>query len=143
MTPLLDVNVLVALAWPTHLHHDTAVDWFISRNGEPWATTSVVQLGFIRVCSNQRVLDDARSPREAASVMRALTEMTGHEFWIDDVEPAHAQSSDRAGFTGHQQVTDVHLLSLAERHDGCVVTFDKAMAVLSTDPQRVHILESN
>lgn len=142
MTPLLDVNVLVALAWPTHLHHGAAVDWFTSRNGEPWATTPVVQLGFIRVSSNQRVLADARSPREAASVMLALTEVAGHEFWVDDVEPAHAQSSDHRRINGYQQVTDAHLLALAEWHDGCVATFDKAMASLAVDPRRIHILES-
>ena len=140
MTPLLDVNVLVALAWPTHVHHGAAVDWFTSRQGAPWATTPVVQLGFIRVSSNRRILPDARSPHEAASVMRALASVEGHVFWIDDVDPSQALSSGPERLTGYRQVTDAHLIALAERHDGCVATFDKAMALLADDAQRVLVL---
>ncbi len=31
MVALLDVNVIVALAWPNHVHHESAHRWF-SRN---------------------------------------------------------------------------------------------------------------
>ena len=31
MTALLDVDVLVALAWPNHVHHDPARAWFKDR----------------------------------------------------------------------------------------------------------------
>ena len=48
--------MLVALAWPTHVHHETAVDWFTSRRGRPWATAAIVQMGFISVSSNRRIL---------------------------------------------------------------------------------------
>lgn len=143
VTPLLDVNVLVALAWPTHVHHDTAVDWFTSRGGRPWATAAIVQLGFIRVSSNRRILPDARSPGEAAAVLRALTGVEGHEFWIDDVEPARAEWAQQDRLTGYQQVTDAHLLALAERHDGCLATFDRQLPALTSDPSRVNLLEPN
>ena len=141
VTPLLDVNVLVALAWPTHVHHETAVDWFTSRRGRPWATAAIVQLGFIRVSSNRRILPDARSPGEAAAVLRALTGVEGHEFWIDDVEPTRSGWAQQDRLTGYQQVTDAHLLALAERHGGCVATFDRQLATLAPDTSRVHLLE--
>ena len=31
MVALLDVNVLVALAWPNHVHHTQAHRWFSAR----------------------------------------------------------------------------------------------------------------
>ncbi len=140
VTPLLDVNVLIALAWPTHLHHEAAVAWFMARSGQAWATTPVTQLGFVRVSSNRRVLPDARSPSEAAAVLRAMTASAGHEFWPDDLEPAQSPWTRNDRLTGHQQVTDAHMLALADRHSGCVATFDQALASLASDPSRVHLL---
>lgn len=140
VTPLLDVNVLIALSWPTHLHHPDAVAWFTARGSTPWATTTITQLGFIRVSSNRSVLPDARSPSEAAAVLRALTELEGHEYWPDDLEPAQSPQMHSERIIGHRQVTDAHLLALAQRHDGCVATFDRAMATLAQDTRRVHVL---
>ena len=38
MTALLDVNVLIALAWPNHVHHVAARAWFEEHREEGWAT---------------------------------------------------------------------------------------------------------
>ena len=38
MTALLDVNVLMALAWPNHVHHAPARSWFNARRKSGWAT---------------------------------------------------------------------------------------------------------
>jgi uncharacterized protein len=51
---LLDVNVLVALTWPTHIHHLAARSWFDATGGAGWATCPVTQLGFVRVSSNPK-----------------------------------------------------------------------------------------
>ena len=34
---LLDVNLLIALVWPTHRHHAPAHRWFESRDKTGWA----------------------------------------------------------------------------------------------------------
>lgn len=36
MTMLLDVNVLVALAWPNHVHHVSARRWFAAEAAQGW-----------------------------------------------------------------------------------------------------------
>jgi len=46
---LLDVNVLVALAWPTHLHHEPAHHWFHRRRINGWATCTLTQIAFVRL----------------------------------------------------------------------------------------------
>ena len=140
MTPLLDVNVLVALAWSTHVHHHRAVDWFSHRAPAAWATAPVTQAGFIRVSSNRKVLPDARSPREAAAVLRAITDLAGHELWPDDLDLARAPEVRFERLTGYRQVTDAHLLALAVRHAGRLVTFDAAVAELADRPDRVVVL---
>jgi predicted nucleic acid-binding protein len=48
---LLDVNVLLALAWPNHQFHAAALRELQPRRGR-WATCALTQLGFIRLSSN-------------------------------------------------------------------------------------------
>ena len=49
---LLDVNVLIALAWDDHVHHDRAHAWFRRLANESFATCNVTQSGFVRVSLN-------------------------------------------------------------------------------------------
>ncbi len=128
---LLDVNVLVALAWPNHVHHWAASRWFIDAHRDGWATCPVTESGFIRVSSNRRVIPDARSPREAAEVFRQMRQIEGHVFWPDDVQLASAPEVDVGRIQGYRQVTDVHLLVLAARNGGRLVSFDSALPDLS------------
>src|SRR2546425_13108367 len=109
MAALLDVNVLVALAWPNHVHHGTVVQWFLEHRAEGWATSSVTQSGFIRVSSNRRVIPEAKTPAAAISLLRQLTEGEGHTFWVDDVSLCRSKHIDPARIVGHHQVTDAHL----------------------------------
>ena len=55
---LLDVNVLVALFFPDHVHHDLAHDWFADHRHEGWATCPLTENGFVRVAC-QQPSDDA------------------------------------------------------------------------------------
>ena len=59
---LLDVNVLVALFEPEHIHHETAHDWFADESSHGWATCPVTENGFVRVLAN---------PARGASTVRA------------------------------------------------------------------------
>jgi predicted nucleic acid-binding protein len=52
----LDVNLLVALAWPNDVHHVQAHRWFGARRPLGWAPCSIVEPGFVRVSSNARAL---------------------------------------------------------------------------------------
>ena len=49
---LLDVNVLVALFDPDHVHHDLAHDWFADHRSRGWATCPITENGVIRVLAN-------------------------------------------------------------------------------------------
>ena len=57
MVTLLDVNVLIALAWANHQHHDAAHHWFASQRSGPWATCPLTQVAFVRISANPRIVD--------------------------------------------------------------------------------------
>lgn len=136
---LLDVNVLVAIAWPQHVHHRHARDWFSHLSDRSWATAPITEAGFIRVSSNPRVIADARTPAEAAAFLLALRGAGSWEFWVDDIQVSTALS----GVTGYRQVTDAHLLQLAHDRGGAVATFDAGLARLADERgQTVELLPS-
>jgi uncharacterized protein len=140
---LPDVNVLVALAWPSHIHHRLAADWFGSPAAKPWATCPFTQSGFIRVSSNPGIVDPAVSPAEARAVLRQLTGLQQHQFWANDLD----FMGDDLPFElvmGHRQVTDAYLLGQAIARDGRLVTLDRGIPDLlpaaSSHRQRIVLL---
>lgn len=130
MVALLDVNLLIALAWPNHVQHRAAHLWFKGRSDRGWATCSIVELGFVRVSSNARVVPAAVSPQDAMALLRRITALPHHRFWLDDLRFAESPHVARARVVGHQQVTDAHLAGLALRHGGCLATFDRGIRSL-------------
>lgn len=124
MVGLLDVNVLVALAWPNHIHHVPALAWFRRHASGGWATSSITETGFVRVSSNHAALPDARPPLETAALLRRMTALPHHVFWNDDLHFADSPFVALDKLVGYRQITDAHLLGLAIRRRGRLVTFD-------------------
>ena len=124
---LLDVNVLVALAWDSHVHHVVARDWFRVSSGAGWATCSTTENGFLRVSSNRRVLPAPVDVADARAVLVAIRTVGDHQFLVDDVSPL---DPDVPPVRGHRQITDAHLLTVARRAGHRLVTFDRALGEL-------------
>lgn len=132
MTDLLDVNLLISLAWPNHVHHEKARAWFAARAGQPWATTPVTESGFVRVSSNRSAIPTAVTPAEATAVLARIRDVAGHTFLPDDVELVTGDDQALAGrLVGHRQVTDAHLLALARRHGARLATLDRAIGSMA------------
>ncbi len=134
---LLDVNVLVALLWPSHVHHDKAHEWFAEHAAEGWATCPLTQLGFVRLSSNPGIIPEAVSAQQAAKLLRHNTGHQHHVFWPDDIPLADPQIPV-SQIMGHQQLTDAYLLGLAIQNGGKLVTLDASISFLlpSQDPRR-------
>lgn len=127
MSALLDVNVLIALGWPNHLHHAAARAWFTRYAGKGWATTPITETGFVRISSNRKVMQVSATPATAIAQLTAMTALRGHTFWPDDVALVVGSQGERAAVRSHRDVTDRHLLALAARYGGRLVTFDTAL----------------
>jgi len=134
---LLDVNVLIALAWPNHVHHARARAWFESPERGGWATTPLTESGFVRVSSNRAAVATATTPGLAIQLLEQLTALEGHEFWVDDIALVDGGRGSQGLIRSHRDVTDAHLLALAERHGGRLVTFDTGIGRLlgARDPE--------
>ena len=141
MVPLLDVNTLVALAWPNHVHHRAAHRWFGARSDSSWATCPLTQSGFVRVSASPRATSEARSPQECVLLLRRILALPGHQFWTDDISLAGETKLNLELLVGYRQVTDAHLLALAIRRGGCLATFDRGLRhLLPADGASEHLL---
>lgn len=129
-TALLDINILTALLWPAHEHHDIAHGWFRSR-AAGWATCSLTQLGFVRIVSNPTFSLDALAPREAVALLAENLAHPRHEFWTETLQVPAALGNVAAELRGYRQLTDAYLLALAARRKGVLATFDRGLRVLA------------
>ena len=137
MTGLLDVNFLIALAWPSHIHHQIAKDWFEENHNDGWATCPFTQAGFVRLSSSPKVIEDAVTPKEAIALLSQIVKMKGHHFWNQDFGIMDKQVPTQH-ISGHRQVTDVFLLATAIRHKGQLVTLDYTIPHLLPKNSKLH-----
>ena len=129
---LLDVNVLLAAAWPKHIHHAVVSSWIRHHAASGLATCTVTQLGFVRLSCNPRFSPDAVSPGEAHAILAQITASKWHHFWADPpvglIHPAMAAALAKSLTTHH--VTDGYLAGLAKYHGGKLVTLDQPLVRL-------------
>jgi hypothetical protein len=140
---LLDVNVLVALFDPDHVHHEVAHDWFADRGRAGWATCPVTESGFVRVLSSPRYAGTLTRAADLADRLRRFCASGGHVFWADEVSLLDRSLFDLAKVAGHRQLTDVYLLALARARGGRLATFDRripAGAVRGADSATLEII---
>lgn len=132
---LLDTNVLIALAWPQHVHHAQTHVWFSKVAHTAWASCPLTQLGFIRISSNPKIIKEAVSPRDALAMLVKIIALPGHHFWKDVPAPAEATLFSSTTLVGHRQVTDAYLLTLAQHYKGKLATLDGGVSQLISDPR--------
>lgn len=132
---LPDVNVLVALTNPSHVFNHESHRWLAGV--QRYATTPVTESGLLRMLLNPAVTGQAVTPEQAWAVLVGIRADSRAGFLVDDSSLADA-NVDTTGLGGHKQVTDWHLLNLAARHDGVLVTVDRriARAALPSDAAR-------
>jgi toxin-antitoxin system PIN domain toxin len=131
MPYLLDVNVLIALAWPHHVHHGTAAAWFGRKKSAGFRTCPLTQAGFVRISSNPQFYAGAVSPMEAIHLLERIIALPDHDFWQDDLMLPTV--GNQFQITSHQQVTDAYLVALAASRDGIVATLDRRMLAVTRE----------
>jgi toxin-antitoxin system PIN domain toxin len=129
LTYLLDVNVLIAMIDPAHIHHSIARDWFFTEACHAWATCPLVENGAVRIISRSGYGNSPGDPATTIAVLDSWRIKPGHEFWPDDISLLDPFVFDRQAITSHRQITDTYLLALAKKHDGCLATFDRRLSL--------------
>ena len=145
MIHLLDVNVLVALFDPVHVHHEAAHAWFAHARGSGWASCPMTENGFVRVVSNPAYPGRRTTVGDAGDRLRRFAESGGHTHWPDDVSILHRGTLDVGHLGGYREITGAYLLALAVRHGGALATFDRSVrtvAVPGSGPEHLVVLQT-
>jgi toxin-antitoxin system PIN domain toxin len=137
-TYLLDVNVLIALAWPQHLHHGRAHAWF-SAIGGAWATTPLTETAFVRLSTTPAVVSRELPVSEALEALRAMRSAPGHLFIADDSSLGDSRIALDAVAT-RRQIADAHLVNLAARSGAVLATLDRTLPAMLEPADRIHVL---
>jgi toxin-antitoxin system PIN domain toxin len=126
-TYLLDVNLLLALTDPMHIHHQPAHRWFVEKGQQAWATCPLTENGFIRIASHPNYPNRPGDVAAVLAIFRQIREASGHHFWPDDV--SILQILESGPIITHAQITDVYLLGLAVHKRGKLATLDQRIPV--------------
>ena len=112
-------------------NHEVAHRWFHARGSAGWATTTLTQLGFVRLVSNPTFSREALSPLEAVALLAENLAHPAHEFWTDRLQVPSGVGGMKYGLRGYRQLTDAYLLALASRRKGVLATFDRGLRTLA------------
>jgi toxin-antitoxin system PIN domain toxin len=143
---LLDVNVLVALFDPAHVHHELAHDWFAENAPHGWATSALTESAFVRVVSNPAYGGTAPRVAEIVDRLRMFRASGHHHYWTETLSLGDRASFDLSFLGSHRQITDVYLLGLATRHTGRLATFDRSIpikAVVGATPEALAVISGS
>jgi len=136
---LLDVNALLALAWPTHQFHDAVLERLERRPAAKWATCLLTQLGFVRLSANPAIVDVRQSPAQAIDLLQRLT-ADEHHLYFDVLPSLGSVESTFRRLLGHQQVTDAYLVAVAAANDATLLTLDQRLVSTFVGADRVEAL---
>jgi hypothetical protein len=142
---LLDVNLLVALFDPDHIHHNVAHDWFAENRSSGWATCPLTENGCVRVLANPTYGGARLRTVELVNRLRVFCGSGHHHFWPDSVSLQDRGLFNPAFVSGYRQLTDIYLLGLAMTMGGRLATLDGTIpsnAVIGARPEHLAVLSS-
>lgn len=122
-TFLFDVNVLLALSDPFHLHHEPAHRWLEMHANVAWATCPLTENGFVRIASNPRYPNRPGDAQVVLALLRQFCQRDGHTFWADDI--SLRTLLEPTAYISPNHITDIYLLGLALSHGGKLLSFDQ------------------
>ena len=120
---LLDVNALIALGDPLHVHHQRMQHWFHEVRARAWATCPLTENGFLRILGNSSYKDSPGAPAELQNVLLAMCSAPGHQFWPDIISLRNKALYPM--LPGSKHLTDYYLLGLALHRKGKLATLDR------------------
>jgi hypothetical protein len=142
MRSLFDVNVLLALLQPDHVHFDRAQEWWKANQQHGWASCPLTQNGFARIISQQNYPKPLPTA-EAIILLGEQIERTDHVFWPDDLSITDRAVIDAGCILGPNQITDAYLLALAVKNGGRLATLDRGVslrAVRGAEPRHLAVI---
>lgn len=135
---LPDVNVLVALSDPSHVHHLAADNWRLRIGVARFLFCPITEAGFVRLMANPIIGGLSMSGailllQEIAALPNCENLPTEHS-WLELIQPFTPR------LHGYRQVTDALLLGLAVRNEAILVTLDRTIQALAGEAYAANLL---
>lgn len=142
---LPDVNVLVALFDPDHVHHDTAHAWLEDRAGDGIAFCPFTENGVVRVMSRSGYPNGPYRPLEIGRLLSAWkSNLVGRCLdWPCALSIGDPRHFDLGQIASGRHIADAYLLGIAVQNGGRPVTFDRTIpwrAVPGADGDSLKVL---
>jgi uncharacterized protein len=134
---LLDVNVLIALLYETHVHHARTTKWFRTPALQ-WALCPFTETGFVRYMT--RPNGPGVSMEESTRALADLAGQPGYHYLSASHDWKTLTKPFEKHLHGYKQVPDAYLLGLAIRNRMSLVTFDQALWHLAGDLWQKNLL---
>jgi toxin-antitoxin system PIN domain toxin len=125
---LLDVNVLIALLDPRHVHHEPAHRWFATAQAQGWATCPLTQNAVLRILGQPRYPNSPGPPAVMAPFVAELIRHPRHQFWPNGLSLLNQSGIDVSRLLEAGQLSDTYLLALAVHHGGRLASFDRRLS---------------
>jgi uncharacterized protein len=120
MKYFLDVNALIAFGITQHQFHQRVVDWIRSQRGSTFLTSSITEIGFVRVVASVAMYGlDVVQARKLLVGMKANVAQP-LAFLLD----GNDSCAPPAWVKSPSQTTEGHLLQLAKAHGAVLATLD-------------------
>lgn len=138
---LLDVNVLISLIDPAHVHHHRAHAWFAKKGKSGWLSCPTTQNGVVRIVSHPRYPNAQATPATALESLRSLTSVGNHRFLSDEIsllDPAHFTPG---ALLSSAQLTDTYLVALAAHADAALATLDRRIVTTAVSNRQAKVVQ--
>jgi hypothetical protein len=135
---LPDVNVLVALTDPSHVHHLTADNWRQQIGIARFLVCLITEAGFVRLMANPSIgglsMSGAILLMQQIAALPSCESLPIEHSWLELIQPLAPR------LHGYRQVTDALLLGLAIRSGAILVTLDRRIQALAGEAYAANLL---
>ena len=135
---LPDVNVLVALGDPSHVHHRTADNWRQRIGNSRFLLCLITEGGFVRLMANPIIgglsMSDTILLLQEIAALPNCESLRIEYSWLELIQPLTPR------LHGYRQVTDALLLGLSIRNGAILVTLDRSIQALAGEAYAANLL---
>ncbi|MCF7732407.1 MAG: hypothetical protein K9N23_11995 [Akkermansiaceae bacterium] len=126
---LFDVNALLALLDPMHVHHDAAHQWYAGQSPLQMLLCSHVENGVIRVASQPKYPNCLGTSARVRQALGNLSLQVNAEGCKTEISLLDDRVLPRPDLLTPSRVTDLYLLGLAVANGARLATFDQRIPV--------------
>ena len=139
---LLDVNAMLALLDPMHVHHEAAHQWYAQHSPLRLLTCSHTENGVIRVASQPQYPNCLGTSGRVREILRQFSRQVHAEACGKEISRLVDEILLRPELLTPSRVTDLYLLALAAANGGRLATFDRRIpaAAVVGGPEALEII---